>query len=65
MSDNTIKCQLCGSEEVLKRKKVLGRKPGSKLYFIHHECKSGHRFHSSYSTDTSGPGRLLGCDCLN
>jgi len=60
-----IKWLWCGSKEALKKKKSLGRKPGFKFYFVHHECESGHRFHIAYSTDTSSPGRSLKCDCQN
>jgi len=63
--DNVFKCTICGAKENLKKQKALGQKPGSivKFYFIHHECESGHRFHSPYSTDPSQPQKLLACDC--
>ncbi len=61
--DKDIKCSLCGAVEISKKRKVLGQRTGSKLYFIHHECESGHRFHNSYSNDPSHPLRLIGCNC--
>jgi hypothetical protein len=61
--DEQINCSWCGGKEILKKQKVLGRRQGSSAYIIHHECKSGHRFHNFYSTDPSYPLRLLLCNC--
>ncbi len=61
--DKEIKCILCGTVEISKMKRVLGQRTGSKFYFIHHECGSGHKFHSSYSNDPSHPQKLMGCNC--
>jgi len=61
--DKEIKCPLCGTVEISKKKRVLGQRTGSKFYFIHHECESGHKFHNSYSNDPSHPLRLMGCNC--
>jgi len=58
-----ITCSWCGHKEILKKQRALGRKRGSNYYIIHHECKSGHRFHNTYTTDPSLPLRLLQCDC--
>ncbi len=58
-----ITCSWCGHKEILKKQRALGRKRGSNSYIIHHECKSGHRFHNTYTTDPSLPLRLLQCDC--
>ena len=63
--NDIFKCPTCGAKENLKKQKPLGQKPGTKLYFNHHECESGHRFHTTYSTDPSHPRRLLACDCPN
>lgn len=61
--DEQVTCSWCGHKEILKKQRALGRRHGSNSYIIHHECKSGHRFHNSYSTDPSSPLRLLQCDC--
>jgi hypothetical protein len=48
---------VCGREELLEKKKPLGKKPGSRFVVFHHECEE-HEFHVSYPGGERTP-----CDC--
>ncbi len=61
--DEQINCSWCGGREILKKQRVLGRRSGSEFYFIHHECESGHWFHSIYPTDSTNSLKLRLCEC--
>jgi hypothetical protein len=47
----------CGREEILEKKKPLGKKPGSRFRVVHHECQE-HEYHISYPG-----GEWTPCDC--
>jgi len=45
-------------KEVLKKQRTAGGRPGSESNFIHHECESVRRLHTTYPTDPPQPLRL-------
>ena len=58
-----IKCPVlvegreCGHEEILDKKRSLGRRPGSNEIIVHHECAL-HKFHIIFPG-----GKFKPCDC--
>lgn len=58
-----IKCPIpvdgreCGREEILDRKRPIGKLPGSSEFIVHHEC-SLHKFHIVFPG-----GKWKPCDC--
>jgi len=64
MDNQRIKCPVpkgnreCGREEILEKKRSLGKNPRSQFIETHHECEE-HKFHIQFPG-----GGWVPCDCM-